>query len=130
MNIRLASLGVPFVLLFGALGSISSRGLPLYDVLNRTFFFASLPSLLTIVLMLARKIISDGSVAGRLLRTVEGLADLEKSLYRRAPKAAVTLVIVYAAGLDLLAWRSGGDSPLNAYLFIGLILGMLSAYLT
>jgi len=129
MNMRLASLGVPFVLLFTTIGIISHRGLTLSDGMNRVFFLASLPSLLTVALMVVQKIVKEESVVGRLLAAFERLADLERSLYKRSPKSALILVVAFAATLDLIAWHSGGYPPLNAYLVVGLVLGMLSAYL-
>jgi hypothetical protein len=128
MNMRLASLGVPFVLLFTAIGVISSRELALNEAINRIFFLASLPSLLTVALMVAQKIVRKESLVGRLLAAVEGLADLERPLYKRSFKSAIALVVAFAAVLDLIAWRWGGYPPLNAYLVVGLVLGMLSAY--
>lgn len=129
MNTRLASLGVPFVLLFTAIGVISSRGLALNEAMNRFFFLASLPSLLTIALMVVDKIVGKKSPVGRLLATLEGLADLERSLYKRSFKSAIVLVIAFAAALDLIAWYHGGYPPLNTYLLVGMVLGLLSAYL-
>ena len=79
--------------------------------------------------MVVEKIVGKESIVGSLLTTIEGLADLERPLYKRAPKSAIVFVVAFAVVLDLFAWYWGGYSPLNAYLIVGLILGTFSVYL-